>query len=137
MPNRKEIITAAESMIGVPFLDKGRTRRGVDCIGMLILMAEENGWLPDNFEDDLNYGAYPDRRQLLKGLTKHTRLSTRKPGNVALMPMLGWTHVGIITDRNLIHADSSAGKVVEHVLDVRWERRIMSYWEFKGMTLDE
>lgn len=42
---RHDIVTAAESMLGLPFVHQGRSERtGVDCVGLLVVMGRLIGY---------------------------------------------------------------------------------------------
>jgi cell wall-associated NlpC family hydrolase len=59
------------------------------------------------------------------------------PGDVVLMNFQGSsTHLGILTDRGVIHADGPLGKVVEHSVNesfVIYNGRIVAYFRIKGV----
>ena len=46
-------------------------------------------------------------------------------------------HVALLTDLGIIHGyEGGPGKVVEHSLDARWQRRIVGAYRYKHFTGD-
>lgn len=44
---REQVRRAALACVGIPWRHQGRTRRGVDCVGLIYLMADEMGVMPE------------------------------------------------------------------------------------------
>jgi cell wall-associated NlpC family hydrolase len=66
---------------------------------------------------------------------KHASMDSAKPGDVVLFRFVNQPqHVGILTDRGVIHAFQPRMKVVEHTLDQKWSKRIVEIYEFPGVT---
>lgn len=126
------IVDTARSYLGVPFVHQGRSRRGVDCVGLLVCVAQDLG-IP--VSDDLAYGLNPDpvhlRAKLSENLTP-IAMTEVLPGDVYLMRFdKDATHVAIVTDRGIIHALSTVKGVVEHRLDATWRARIRAAWRVR------
>jgi hypothetical protein len=47
---RSQIVAKAKSFIGTPWKHQGRTRRSVDCVGLVVAIADELGVLPPDLE---------------------------------------------------------------------------------------
>ncbi len=128
----EDIVSAARSWIGTPFFHTGREKGlGVDCGGLVIGIMHE---LQMTDFDDRNYSpATPagfTRALLEKGCIEVLPCEMER-GDIMLFNLLGFDqHVAIYSD-GMIHANSSAGKVIEHDLTEVWERRIASVWRFK------
>lgn len=121
----------AREYIGVPWKHQGRSRLGIDCIGLVVVCARSCGLA---VRDRTDYGRDPDGT-ILVALAAHLVPSDgMSAGDVALLEYARGIprHVGIIGEQpeglSLIHADSRAGKVVEHLIDARWRRRIVGVW---------
>jgi cell wall-associated NlpC family hydrolase len=90
-----------------------------------------------------NYNQYPDGLKSGMVFRKMRNYGDRinkqdaGPGDVVLMSFSGSsTHLGILTDRGVIHADGSIGKVVEHSVDdsfVLCGGRIVAYFRITGI----
>ena len=109
----------AHKYIGVPFLHRGRTTRGLDCVGLLILCAIDCGY--DQYKE-FAYGREP-RNSILEGvLADHFGEPVDRPpqiNDVVLMRLRKGgepSHVGIITTHphglGIIHAYGEIERVV-------------------------
>lgn len=132
------IVEAARSFIGVPWLHQGRSREGIDCLGLLVLSEAACG---REMADRANYGRIPVDNELREGLEEHygmavlgeaPALEDLLPGDKALL-MLGRdpSHVGIIGDspngKTLIHSYASGPcRVAEMRIDQAWRHRIVA-----------
>jgi cell wall-associated NlpC family hydrolase len=125
----------------VPFLHMGRTVRGCDCVGVLVLIARAWG-LP--VEDSPYYGREPARNnnafQLADYLARNLGPPTGLPpafGDVVLMrlrPRFAPAHVGMVVPHpnglGLVHAYGEIGRTVYHRLDPVWALRIEAVYEW-------
>jgi cell wall-associated NlpC family hydrolase len=121
-PQRTALVAAARSLVGTPFRHQGRTRRGCDCIGLLVLSFALIG-LRGN--DRVDYGKLPAHRKLAASLEDNFGLpfsGELQPGDVVAM---SWgaeeAHVALVCDHpdlglGLIHSYANAGRVIEHGL---------------------
>lgn len=126
------MIDEARSFVGVRWRHRGRSRYGIDCIGLLVRGAEAAG-LP--MRDRLDYGREPWRDTLDAEMRAHfgDPVGDLQPGDVVTMRAPGQPapgHVGIVARHGgyltLIHsynADANS-RVVEHRLDADWQARI-------------
>ena len=109
----------AHKYIGVPFRHRGRTMRGLDCVGLLILTAIDCGY--DKYKE-FAYGREPRNSILERVLHEHFGEPVdRDPqiNDVVLMRLRKGnepTHVGIITTHphglGIIHAHGAVERVV-------------------------
>lgn len=126
------LITAARSYLDVPFRHRGRSRRGVDCIGLLVLAFADIG---RTVIDRQAYGRTPEADRLREALIEEFGQPIPKDqlqvGDIVTMQWHGRPqHVGLLTDYPLgglalLHADSGFKRVVEHRLAPPWTRRII------------
>lgn len=91
------------------------------------------------YHDVPAYPTRPDGSSLCREFDKClTPTDKGLPGDVVvfwiLRPELP-SHTGILTDYGLIHTHSGVGKVVEHVIDERWEKRIHRYYQYPNLDL--
>jgi len=115
-------VQAARGLKGARWRHRGRKPWAVDCIGLLILAAEEAGLDPGNVPR--RYGREPWDDQLRQGLRERfgAPVPDPAPGDIAL---IRWqpgepTHVAVLADHpsgglSMIHAHNLHG-VVEHAL---------------------
>jgi cell wall-associated NlpC family hydrolase len=133
---RAAFVAEARTYVRVPFRHTGRTRRGVDCVGLVAVALAEVG---RPVADRRDYGRNPVRDGLRQVLVDHFGDPVDgepRAGDVALMRwhepdgIRLFNHVGIITDYPLggvalLHAFHANGEVVEHRLAGPWPRRIV------------
>jgi cell wall-associated NlpC family hydrolase len=125
----------ARSWVGIPFRHQGRSRSGVDCIGLVIVVAQSLGLVPADFERR-DYGRMPNRDELGQKIREHCRpLEVAQPG---CMFAMRWNkeaaHVAIYTGETLIHSYERIGRVVEHSFRGRWPRFVDSVWTLPGVS---
>lgn len=121
-----DLQTAARQYLGCKWHHLGRTRAGVDCLGLAILAARDAG---RSLEDRKNYPREANGKELIAECDRQLNKADKnklKPNDFILMRMgKQQQHVGIITDIGLIHAHQKAGEVIEHNLDDKWRKRII------------
>lgn len=129
-----EIISAAREQLDVPFLHQGRSRQGLDCIGLLLTIADKfkvpytdvEGYnrLPQGKLLEETFNAHVASGQLIK-LLPHER----QKGDFLMMRFKGQPqHLAVFTGSTIIHSYASVGKVCEHILDSTWEKRIVNVY---------
>jgi cell wall-associated NlpC family hydrolase len=127
---RADVIAEARSWLDVPYVHQGRSRAGVDCAGLVIVVARSLGLVAPDF--DVNgYARTPDGSSLLEicdALMTRIQLWQLRPGNV-LVIRFGQEpqHLGIVGDYlygglSLIQAlgtSDGKGRVIEWQLTKR------------------
>lgn len=137
----KQIVAAARHYLGVPFAHQGRSGAGLDCLGLLVCVANDCALCLDGKPvvrfDETDYGHYPDAAYLRSQLEQVLRPCDEiKAGQVALLHHDGSDrHLAIVGDYgesgvSLIHAYAPARVVVEHRLDENWKGRVAALFEF-------
>jgi len=132
---RQAIVDEARSYIGVRFIHRGRTRQGVDCVGLLYLVFNKHVGLPSDFH---NYAQQPKTAfvyRTIRDYADRIKQEDAVSGDVVLMHFSGYsTHFGILSDKGIIHADRNAGCVSEQAVDILKGRgRIVAYYRIKGV----
>lgn len=127
-----DVVTAARAWLEVPFRHQGRTRAGVDCFGLLVVVAQDLGYPISDVRD---YGRQPDPDRMgsvLNGQMDRISIAQAELGDVL---WLAWKrvpqHVCIITDLGVIHSHEAIGKVSEHMLDQRLRGRVRAAFSFR------
>lgn len=136
---RYQIIDAARSWLGTPFLHQGRLKGlGVDCIGLILGVDETiNGGM--NYPDPKDYPRDPIGTMMadrLKTFMRPVPLAIAQPGDVI---HFAWgrfpQHVSILTDEGtMVHSDIKAGGVVEVTYGGAWPRRARGAYEFPRLS---
>lgn len=139
----QQFLAQARSWLGVPWVHQGRSRHGVDCVGLLVCAARELG-LAAAAADVQGYARQPDGARLRALADAHLTAAAYplQPGQVVLMRFDGpEQHIGLLGDYpggcSLIHAHSRLGKVVEHRLADVWAARIMAVYAVPGVLMIE
>ena len=142
MTQGERIVAAARGWIGTRFHHQGRSRNGVDCLGLLVGVARElelqstQGALLVK-SDVQDYGHIPDGKKLratLGGLMQEVQGDAMQAGDVLLMRFEREPqHLAIVSDHpqgglGIIHAYAAARKVVEQRLDALWKSRVISIY---------
>lgn len=137
-PQQTAIVTEARSYMGTRWLHQGRTRAGIDCIGLVIEVAKTvKGW---DF-DITNYPRQATDETMLTLCCQHFDTVPRaelQPGDVLVMRFDNQRHAAIVGDYpapgelSMIHAYATSRAVVEQRLDSTWARRIIGAFRFPG-----
>lgn len=140
---REEFVAACQSLLTgnkkggpVRFKHMGRSTRGIDCVGVLVWGYKQIG-RAEQVEDLSRYSRAPDghtlREKLEYHLGKPVSLAEGRAGDIALMRWFGtgqWhNHVGLLFDYpfgglGLLHSYLGNRKVVSHIIDPVWARRV-------------
>lgn len=133
-----QVVEQARTLLGVPFSHQGRSARGVDCAGLVVLVAQALGL--SRF-DVAGYPRTPDGHSLRAALLQAgCRPAPVQVGALLLMRFEREPqHLGLVTPYahgglGLVHAYSLPGRVVEHVLDHKWQRRVVQAWALPGVA---
>lgn len=130
------IITTARELVGVPYRHQGRSARGIDCVGLLLLIAERTGLLALG-EQPQNYGRLPTQALIERLRTRCDPLHEPEAGAIIAIRWPGDrtpSHVAICTGGTIIHAYMSAGRVVEHGYRMQWVKWTDSIWWVRGVA---
>ena len=132
--SRAEIIQAARAYLGTPYAHQGRTKFGLDCIGLIIRVAHDLG-LSDY--DESHYSRVPSGRRMQRLLSENCEKIPIKAATLGDLLHIAFEtqpqHVAILTDRGMIHADSRHG-VVEHRIDIEWLEKVRGAYRLPGVA---
>jgi len=131
----------AQQYIGVPFQHMGRSVRGLDCVGLLLLIAWTRGW---RVEDLPYYGREPASNNNSFDLRDHLRRylgdpvdRPLQPNDIPLMklrPRFDPAHVGIITPHpyglGIIHSNGQLGRVTLQRIDQQRMDQIVEVYQW-------
>lgn len=133
---RAQFIAQARKLLGVRFRHMGRSARGVDCAGMLLVAMLAAG---RPIADSAAYGREP-HDQILRGMLVENLgepIADKRDLRVGDVPLMVFdgepSHCALIGDYlygglSVIHAYATVRKVVEHRLDDTWRDRIVEVW---------
>ncbi len=127
MVTHNDIVKEAWTWLDVPWQDKGRTRYGVDCAGVVFVVAHA---LDITDYEDVNYPRRPDGtivQRFRDNMDPVTPIAAAIPGDILLFADKGeLCHCGIIVNINdqlgLIHSHAGhRGVLVETLKEVECE----------------
>lgn len=118
---KTEFVAQARTWLDVPYHHQGYSRYGADCIGFVIGAALELGldWRPFDIPNRSRYSdGYTFENQVRKVFTP---TNSPEPGDLLLFRIHRHPqHCALLTDKGMIHAYESIGKVVETDYTQRW-----------------
>lgn len=133
----RTFLPSAERPMGTPWFHQGRSRHGMDCLGLARVCYAGYG-----IRDETNYSQNPSDGTLERGVSERfgppVAIGVKLKGvpenvlRVNDLVVMAFPrvvrHVGIVGDHpdgfSLIHTDSMLKRVTEHRLDIHWLRRI-------------
>ncbi|MBV0891525.1 C40 family peptidase [Paracoccus sp. Z118] len=130
-------VLAARGWLDVPFRHQGRSRAGIDCVGLLVCVAREMG-LPE-----YDVTGYTRRAQGM-GFLEHFHanfseipLGAAMPGDVLVFVETVYPcHTGIMSERHgvphVIHAHAPRQKVIEEPFSGEWQGKLRFAFRFPG-----
>ncbi|MGM0739747.1 MAG: C40 family peptidase [Bacteroidota bacterium] len=134
----------ARSWIDTPYRHQGRSRRGVDCAGPLVLIAQAIG-IGDQFNDQLIYSTNPETfslKQQMDSVLAQIGKDEIRPADVLLFKIdVHPQHVAIVTDYKngglaMVHCYSRIKRVTEHRLAQIWLSRLVQAYRIPGILED-
>lgn len=128
----------ASSMVGTPFLDKGRTREGCDCWGVCVLAYREVYGV-ELLSLDGGYERTSDAKVLEEVVKKEQASHWRQvekpePGDVVVLRVKGrHSHIGLVLNsREMLHAQEGTEACVERYDGVLWGKRVVDFWRHES-----
>lgn len=138
--NGHDVVHVARQWLDVPFKHRGRDRRGLDCAGLIIVVAKELGLAERvGFKDELIYARQPTTGYMQDQARKYLQLvRTREPRVGDILHFAFSTlpqHMAIYTESNtIIHAyDSGRRRVMEVTYTGKWPKALSSIYRFRGL----
>jgi len=132
---RSRIAEEALALVDVPFRHKGRDQRGLDCAGVLAVVRREVLGLRDDFTD---YPERPSPAIVMRSLRRFADPIHAKDSGLGDLVLICWngfaTHLGISTQRGIVHADRTRGRVrISTLALLQRAHGIASWYRFKGV----
>lgn len=138
--SRKDIVTEARKWIDTPWKHQGRTKLGIDCAGLIILVGKTLNLVD---YDTTDYQRRTHGTEFLhhfrKNMNQKSVLSAL-PGDVLIFRDSKFPcHSTIVSENNnartIIHAFASRKKVIEERLDQGdWMSKVVACFEYKGLN---
>jgi len=131
------IVTEARGWLGVPWRHQGRTRSGIDCVGLVVRVAHALG------VSDYDSTGY-SRRAQGQAFVEHFRsnmdgvaIPDASPGHVLVFADQAYPcHCGFLTERlghpHLLHAHATRRKVIEEPYAGEWPVKVKFAFRFRS-----
>lgn len=135
MTARLDVTASALGWMGTPYKHLGRDRFGLDCVGLIIRVANDTGITG---YDTLNYSRRPNSHEFMREMKDHLdrkHLRDAVPGDIVMFrgPRVP-CHVGILVEPDLIvHAYLPARKVVRERLSGHLARLAVCAYSYRGL----
>jgi cell wall-associated NlpC family hydrolase len=130
----------AARYVGLPFAEHGRDRSGVDCYGLLRLVAaEEHGIALPSYAE--GYATVTDLREIpalvAGGIEREwgqVDPGQEREGDAVLLRVLGQPlHVGIVlTPPRFLHVMKGIDACVEDYRSAVWTRRVLGFYRHRS-----
>ncbi len=126
---RAAIITEARKYLGTPWHHLGRSRHGLDCVGLVVMVCRA---LEISGYDVATYPREPKSSEFLAhflaGGGVRVALESALPGDLMLFREIRYPcHVGIMSERDglqtIIHAHATRRRVLEEAMIDEWRSR--------------
>jgi cell wall-associated NlpC family hydrolase len=131
-----------EAYIGIPFKDRGRTREGLDCWGLVrLVLAEQYGVDLPSYE--ARYETTSDRVAVAKlffqeatsSRWRRLTLAQAEPPDALTMTVLGVSHVGLlVAPERFLHVLPGRETCVER-LRPHWQARIEACYRHEALVI--
>jgi len=141
--HRTDIVEVARSWVGVKYHHQGRSRNGVDCVGLILAVSDGLRIGLHDIDEALRCGRCPPRGN---DLLRHLRAQLievdgidRHAGDVLAF----WVnpkskrpqHLGIMSDSGqFIHVETFVKRVVEQPMESWWTERIVGIFRMPGVS---
>lgn len=144
MDTRKKIIESARAYLDVKWRHQGRSRHGVDCAGLVLLVGKAHGYLPQDL-DVIGYARRPNKFTFLEPFRKNMDekpLDQAKTGDVLIFADGPYPcHTGFQTEKYgevyFLHAYAGLRRVLEQPLDDMWRGKLTHCFEYRGLREDK
>lgn len=111
------VLEIARSYLGVRYAHLGRDRNGLDCVGLIVVVARELGV---EFDDFLGYGRQSKDASMLthfERVADRVLVSDAAIGDILLLSERRWPgHCGFLGPGTLVHSSITRRRVVEEPL---------------------
>lgn len=116
-------------VVGIPFVKKGDSIQGFDCLGLCMYMLHKIGIATPEFHNLDNYDSKSDNfADLVKLGLKAKKVATPTEGCLLEFKCEGNYHVGFcIDDKRFVHACTTQGKVVIDTIS-RWKSKLQGVY---------
>ena len=130
----------ANHYVGTKFKNRGRTKEGVDCWGLVrLIYAEQFAIELPSYDDE--YNSSHNISETREAIEEHSKEwiniepGQERAGDVIVMKLSGYpTHVGmVLTNGKMLHIIEGTDAVVENYHSRLWQHRIVGFYRHKEL----
>lgn len=125
----------ATDWVGIPYVERGRSRDGCDCMGLVIMLHQERFGvaLPDPY---CTITAAIRRDIVRQTRALYDEVSSPREGDVLHLRVRGMPlHVGYVVDEcTMLHSERDVGSVAEPWNGTKWRNRVIGIYRYAGRT---
>jgi cell wall-associated NlpC family hydrolase len=138
-----DVVAEARCWIGVKWRHQGRSREGVDCLGLVRQVGSALGLLDFDTRDYARQAADESMLWQCRELLLPVEANDWSPGDIPVMRFGNNRHIGFFGDYlhgglSIIHAYTSMRRVVEHRFTEDWLRAqnasLIGVFRFPGVS---
>lgn len=133
---RDQVVATAREYIDVPYLHQGRSTLGMDCLGLIVVVAKQVGALPLGYEAPADYPENPSSERLLRELSAvclPVPYKGPRPGDVLVLRLRRTPqHLAFFSGSGLIHTHPQL-RVVKESPWQDWRGRVTSVHQFPAV----
>ena len=120
---QKPLLPDLSDLVGLPYKPRGRDENGIDCFGLIWLIAFRMGKpIPD-----VPYKGFDPQHMKLADQMRVKKIENCEIGCVIEMLKEGRLHLGFAIDNErMIHSTTNEGVIIEDI----GKYPIMGYWQF-------
>src|SRR6056297_1602809 len=130
------IVAEARDWLGTPWRHQGRSIRGLDCVGLVVVVART---LRLSDYDHTAYGRHAQGQNLVdhfRAQMDGVVLTDSRPGDVLVFADQAYPcHCGFLTERfgrpHLLHAHATRRRVIEEPHAGEWPRKVKFAFRFR------
>jgi len=136
-PSKQDYVNSARNWLGVRWVHQGRSRNGLDCVGLILVAARDLGL---EIPDMPGYRRTPDPQKFIGHIFANSNPETETvPGHFGVFrDGTQPCHAGIFAEKNgvttLIHAYAGTGIVMEEPFIHDWPRRLFAIRSIKDLV---
>src|SRR5512134_2863655 len=136
---RLDVVIEARRWLGVPWRHQGRSRAGIDCVGLIAVVARALGI---SSYDYTSYGRRAHGQAFVHHFAENMtpiRVTDALPGDVLLFADHAYPcHCGFSTRQfeqpHLLHAHATRRKVIEEPYIGEWPEKVKFAFRFRGVS---
>lgn len=132
-----DIREIASKFIGIPYVHRGRERKGLDCYGLILEMFKEKGIKLFDINEEYDEGwSWKGRNYFVENAYREWEpVESPLPWDVVTFRLKGEVvnHAGVVIgDGQFIHTVIKVGTIISRLSDPTWSSKMAGYYRLKN-----